>query len=157
MYVTGPDVVVVAEGPLTLIAGAYQIDEKYLYQTLQSSLAGIVEFASSDYKDMFAKYDSSLRDKEEMRKRVESLEASNNRLSKELIESKAKDDELMLRVGQLEAYSDDALMVKIQDWLDVHRNEINVAEFAKQYGVVESRVEDVLNRMVMQGYLELRG
>jgi len=43
------------------------------------------------------------------------------------------------------------------DWLDVHRNEINLAEFSKQYSVAESRVEDILNKMIMQGYLELRG
>lgn len=142
---------------LTLIAGVYQIDEKPFYQLLQSSLAGMVEFASSDYKDVFAKYDTCLAQSDDLRKRVDDMESGNSRLGKELIESKARSDELTLRVRQLEAYGDEALMVKIQDWLDAHRNEINIGDFARQYNIVEARVEDMLNKMVMQGYLELRG
>lgn len=142
---------------LTLVADAYHLDEKHFYQALQSSLSGIVEFASSEYKDVFAKYDSCLYDLAESKKAVERLEATNTRLGRELIEAKSRGDELTLRVRQLEGYSDEALMGKIQDWLDVHRNEINISDFAKQYSLVESRVEDMLNKMVMQGYLELRG
>lgn len=141
---------------LTLIPGAYEIDEKYLYQTLQSALADITEFASSDYKEIFSKYDSLLKDHEELKRRADELTALNSKVSRELVEARAKNDELTLRLNQLEAFTDEALMVKIQDWLDLHRNEINVSDFAKQYGVVESRVEDVLNKMVIQGYLELR-
>ena len=142
---------------LTIIPGAYEIDEKYLFQSLQSALADITEFASSDYKEIFARYDSLLKDHEELKRRADELASLNAKVSRDLIEARARNDELTLRLGQLEAYTDEALMVKIQDWLDVHRNEMNVSDFAKQYGVVESRVEDVLNKMVMQGYLELRG
>lgn len=142
---------------LTLIYDAYEIDLKYLYQHLQSTLQSMTEFASSDYNDIFAKYDLLQRDYADLKKRADSLETSNAKVSKELIETRAKDDELLLRVKQLESYTDEALMTKLQDWLDVHRNELNVSDFAKQYGVLESRVEDVLNKMVIQGYLELRG
>jgi len=142
---------------LTLIHDAYEVDTKYLYQTLESALKDITEFASSDYNEIFAKYDVLQRDYLEAKKRIEQLESSNSKMSKELIELRSKNDELLLRVKQLETYSDEALMARIQDWLDVHRNEINITEFAKQYGVLESRVEEVLNKMVIQGYLELRG
>jgi len=142
---------------LTMIEGTYEIDLKYLFQTLQSALQDITEFASSDYNDIFAKYDTMLRDYGEVKRRAETLETANSKVSKELIEARSKSDELTLRVKQLESFTDEALMAKLQDWLDVHRNEINVPEFSKQYGVLESRVEDVLNRMVIQGYLELRG
>ena len=142
---------------LTLLQDAYEVDTKYLYQMLQSALKEITEFASSDYNEIFAKYDALQHDYLDLKKRAEQLEASNSKISKELIELRSKNDELLLRVKQLEAYSDEALMARIQDWLDVHRNEINITEFAKQYGVLESRVEEVLNKMVIQGYLELRG
>ena len=142
---------------LTMIYGMYEIDQKYLYQTLQSALQDLTEFASSDYNDIFAKYDNLLRDYGDFKKRAEGLESSNSKISKELIEVRGKSDELTLRVKQLETFTDEALMGKLQDWLDVHRNEINVSDFSKQYSVLESRVEDVLNKMVLQGYLELRG
>ena len=141
---------------LTLTEGAYEFDLRYLFQTLQSALADITEFASSEYKEIFAKYDSLLKEHEELRKRVEELESANTKLGKSLVEARARNDELQLRVSQLESYTDEALMVKIQDWLDVHNNQINISEFSKQYGVLESRVEEVLNKMVLAGYLELR-
>lgn len=142
---------------LSVISGAYELDYKYLYQNLQSALKDLTEFASSDYNDIFAKYDSLQRDATEARRKLELIESSNAKISKDLIEARSENDELTLRVKQLEAYSNEALMVKIQDWLDLHRNEISVTEFAKQYGVLESRVESILNEMVIRGYLELRG
>jgi DNA-binding IclR family transcriptional regulator len=54
----------------------------------------------------------------------------------------------------LESPSDETLKLKIQEWLEVHHNEINISEFAKTYKILESRVEQLLNAMVMQGYLE---
>lgn len=142
---------------LTLIPGAYEMDQRHLYQLLQSALADITEFASSDYKEIFARYDSILKEYEELKKRADDLSTANTRMGRELIEAKARNDEFTVRLGQLEAYTDDALMVKIQEWLDVHHNEINISDFAKQYSVIESRVEEVLNKMVLQGFLELRG
>ncbi|VVC71659.1 Uncharacterised protein [uncultured archaeon] len=141
---------------LTLAEGAYQADERQVFQYLQSVMKEITEFASSEYSDIFAKFDETQRGFTELRKKAELLEQQNAKIGKELIESRSANDELTLRVKELEGFSDDTLMVKIQDWLDVHRNEINVPEFSKQYGVVESRVEYILNRMVLAGYLELR-
>jgi len=142
---------------LSVIPAAYEVDHRGLYQLLQSALADITEFASSDYKEVFARYDALRKDYDDVKRRADALEASNTKVSKDLIDAKARNDDITLRLGQLEAYTDEALMVKIQDWLDVHRNEINVSEFAKQYSVVDSRVEDVLNKMMLRGYLELRG
>jgi len=142
---------------LTLLGDSYEFDIRHMCQTLQSALKEITEFASSDYNDLFARHDLLQRDFADLKKRTDTLEATNAKVSKELIETRSRADELTLRVKQLETYTDEALMTKIQDWLDVHRNEINIADFSKQYTVLESRVEDVLNKMVLQGYLELRG
>jgi DNA-binding MarR family transcriptional regulator len=142
---------------LAMLQGAYEADSRHLYEFIQSALKDLTEFASSEYSEIFAKYDSLKATSEELRKKSTQLESTNSRISKELIEARSENDELTIRVKQLEAYTDDALMAKIQDWLDVHRNEINVTDFAKHYNVTESRVENVLNEMVIRGYLELRG
>lgn len=141
---------------LSLITDMYAVNQRELYQQMVNYLSDITEFATSNYREIYGKYDTLREDYEELKRRVERLEEQNSKLSRELIETKAKNDQLTLRVRQLEGYSDDALMAKIQDWLDVHRNQINISEFSKQYNVPESRVEDVLNKMVIRGYLELR-
>jgi len=141
---------------LTQLDGACEADQKQLYQLLQSVLKDITEFASSDYNGIFAKYDEALRGFSELKRKTELLEAQHSKMSKDLIEARSENDELTLRVKELEAYSDETLMVKLQDWLDVHRNEMSIPEFSKQYNVVESRVEAILNKMVLGGYLELR-
>ena len=70
-------------------------------------------------------------------------------------ELKARNDELSLRLNELEALSDKALKAKVQEWIAEHDGEINVHEFAKVNKVIETRVEDALNKLVSEGYLEL--
>ena len=36
-----------------------------------------------------------------------------------------------------------------------HNNSINIAEFTKVYKVSDARVEEMLNRLVSEGYLEV--
>jgi len=142
---------------LSLLSDSYQLDNKYLFQVLQKSLEDLTEFVSSDYKEVYGKYDSLKTDYKEVQRQVEKMKEENEKFGKQLVEANAKSDQLALRLSQLESYSDPTVMAKIQDWLDVHRNEINITEFAKQNNINETRVEEVLNKMVTQGYLELRG
>jgi len=142
---------------LSMIAESYSADAAQLYQQLQFAMQEITEFASSDYADIFAKYDVLQGECAEAKQKLVTIEESNSKVSREIIELRAENDELTLRARQLEGYSNEALMAKIQDWLDVHRNEINVTEFAKQYNLMEARVEEILNQMVIRGYLERRG
>ncbi len=57
----------------------------------------------------------------------------------------------------LETYSDESLMVMIEDWIDAHNNTIDIDEFSKAYKIPQPRVEQILNRMVTMGYIELKG
>lgn len=141
---------------LTLLDESYDVDDKELYQLIDGSLKGLTEFASSNYEEIFAKYDHLKTEFETLKKRVESLSVSNDRLGKDNLELKNKNDELVLRVKELETYSDELLELKIQDWIEEHENSINLAEFCKVYKVSESRVEQMLNKMVMEGLLVSR-
>ncbi len=141
---------------LTLLKDAYEIDIASFMQILDVFLSEIQEFATSDYETLYRKYDLALSKLEDAKKRIERLEESNDKISRKLIELKDERDELKLRVSELEKYSDDALMLKIQEWLKEHGNEISISNFCKLYKVRESRVEQILNRMVREGYLEVR-
>ena len=48
-------------------------------------------------------------------------------------------------------------MAMVQDWIEVHSSSIDVGEFSKTYKVPEPRIEQILNKMVSMGYLELKG
>lgn len=142
---------------LTLVDDEYEMNHKQFYQILRSSLTEITEFAASTYEEIFSKYDIISNELLSLQKKIETLNATITKMTNETIELKAKNDELTLRLKQIESPSDDVLKVKIQEWLELHHNEINISEFAKTYNVLESRVEHLLNSMVMQGYLESLG
>jgi len=142
---------------LTLIENEYEVNHVQFYQILRSALTEITEFAASTYDEIFSKYDILNNEFLSLQKKLETLNSTITKMTNETIELKAKNDELTIRLKQIESPSDDVLKVKIQEWLELHHNEINVSEFAKTYNVLESRVEHLLNSMVMQGYLEAIG
>ncbi|NYZ75753.1 hypothetical protein H0N98_00700 [Candidatus Micrarchaeota archaeon] len=142
---------------LTLIGHNYEIDHKQFYQIVRNYLTEITEFATSTYDEIYAKYDVLNGESLSFQRKIENLNASLAKVTKETIELKARNDELVLRLKELESISDDTLKVKIQEWLELHNNEINITEFAKVYNVLESRVEHLLNAMVTQGNLEYIG
>ncbi|MEM3030321.1 MAG: hypothetical protein QXH27_01170 [Candidatus Micrarchaeia archaeon] len=141
---------------LTLLDECYEVDRKEFYQLIDAAFKGVGEYVSSSYDEIFAKYDACRSENEILRKRVESLQSTNDRLGKDNMELKEKNDALALRLRELESYSDDVLMLKIQEWLLEHKNEINIGEFSKVHKVREQRVEQVLNRMVTEGLLAVR-
>ena len=48
-------------------------------------------------------------------------------------------------------------MVLVEEWLEAHSSEIDVTEFAKVYKLSPTRVEQILNKMVSLGFIELKG
>ncbi len=141
---------------ITLLSDAYTIDMPSFIQLLDIFLEDIKEFATLDYEKLYTKYDALLSRVEEMKRSIERLNESNEKISKDMIELRDERNELKLRVEELEKYSDDALMLKIQDWIREHDNTIDVSEFCRLYKVRESRVEEILNRMVREGFLEMQ-
>ncbi|MCX8195325.1 MAG: hypothetical protein N3G22_04450 [Candidatus Micrarchaeota archaeon] len=142
---------------LTLVDDCYEIDMKQIYQLLEASLSEMYEYVSLDYDKLFSLYDSVKTDVVAMQKKINDLTNANSLLSKENYELKNKNDELVMKIKELQAYSDSVLSLKIQEWLSEHKGEINIADFAKVYNVSEARVEQLLNRLVTEGYLESKG
>ncbi len=141
---------------LTLSTELQVVDMRHLYQFLEATLSDMNEYVSGDYQKLFSLYDSLQGEMAAMKKKVKDLSDASETLSKDNYDLKARNDELTLRLQSLERYSDSVLAVKIQQWLAEHNGEINLSEFAKVHGVSEARVEQVLNSMVSEGYLETR-
>jgi len=141
---------------ISILEDAYELDHVELLQIIESSLKDLTEYVSSSYDDLYAMYDSLKTSQAHARKKIASLETSKERLSIENMELKGRNDSLVLRLRELETYTDEVLMLKIQQGLDEHDNEINIGRFAKLHKVAEQRVEEVLNKMVQGGLLKAR-
>jgi len=141
---------------VTLLENVYFINHKQLFQIIDNFLARMLEYTSSSYEEVFSKYDAVKEDCERTRKQITELTAANESLRKSNLELKNQQNDLLVRIRELEIVSDDVLISKIQTWLDEHNYEINVSDFAKIQKVSEQRVEEVLNKMVRKGYLTQR-
>jgi hypothetical protein len=139
---------------LTLTTGDYEVDTKYLYQLLESVVSDMNEYFSNDYQTLFSKYDSLRADYDSLLKRISSLEESNRKLTTDNYALKNRSEELEVKISQMQKYSDSVLAIKIQDWIDEHNGEINLSEFSHVYKVSEARIEQILNNLISEGYLE---
>lgn len=142
---------------LTLSEDCYGIEMRQIYQLLEKAISDMYEYVSTDYDRLFSLYDNLKTDTGVLSKKIRDLTEANSNLSKENYDLKNRADELLLKVKSLETLSDSVLSLKIQDWLSEHKGEINVSDFSKVYGISEARVEQMLNKLVTEGYLETKG
>ena len=140
---------------LSLVGEFYYVDNTLLYQIIEDTLNSISESVSIEYSKLYASYDNLKSEVEGLRRKNERMTDEVKALGNRNFELKARNDELSIRLNELEALSDKALKAKVQEWIAEHDGEINVHEFAKLNKVIETRVEDVLNKLVSEGYLEL--
>lgn len=142
---------------LTIAEDCYSVDMKQVYQLLEASVSDMTEYVTADYDRLFSLYDNLKTEHAALQKKVREMSEATSSLSKENYELKSKNDELQLRLRGLETFSDSVLALKIQEWLAEHKGEINIADFSKVYNVPEARVEQMLNKLVTEGYLESKG
>ncbi|RLE37670.1 hypothetical protein DRJ17_06045 [Candidatus Woesearchaeota archaeon] len=142
---------------LTVVGDNYSVDEKEIYQLLQNAIKDMSEYVTLDYERMYAEHDSLKDEIERIKKEEASLRESNDLLSRENYELKTRLEDYKIRLEKYESISDETLSVKLQEWISEHAGQINITDFSKVYEIPESRVEQMLNKMVMKGYLESRG
>jgi len=140
---------------LSLVEDVYSIDSKVVYQLLETSVKDLLDSVTMDYWKLYTAYDSLKKDADDLTKRVERLKDQTEALSAQNYELKSSNDELSLRVKDLEGLSDETLKARLQEWVVEHDGVINVIEFTKIHKAAESRVEQMLNKLVAEGYLEV--
>ncbi len=142
---------------LSLVTDLYSPDPVSLYQYVDSSIDELTGSLSQSYSALFNNYDSLFNEYRELKRLNIELASSNKNLTAQATELSAQNNELTERLKQLETYSDESLMVMIEEWIDSHNNTIDLAEFAKTYRITIPRVEQMLNKMVSMSYIELKG
>ena len=141
---------------LSIIYDYYQIDYTKFFQYIDSAIEDALNSLSQSYSTLFNKYDSLLVEYREMKRLNLEISAANRNLT---IQSAQLDDEnkdLKTQLKALQTYSDGALMAMIQDWIEAHNSSIDVDEFSQTYKVPAPRIEQMLDKMVSLGYIELR-
>lgn len=141
---------------LAVIGSDYQIDQPKFLQYIDSVLDSILSGLSQNYNILYNKYDSLLAEYRELKRLNLELTASNRNLTIQTAQFNEEDKNLRSQLSALQKYSDDALMALIEEWIEVHSNSIDLQEFSKTYLVSIPRVEQVLDKMVSMGYLELK-
>jgi hypothetical protein len=139
-----------------MIYSDFKIQEGTFFQYVDSVIDNMISSLSQSYSSIFNKYDALLSEYKEIKRLNIELSASNRNLT---IQSAALNEEnkvLKDQLSSLKKYSDESLMASIQDWIQVHGSSIDINEFSKAYTVPPSRVEQILDKMVSMGYLELK-
>ncbi len=149
------DVIMYLLNLLSLIDSNYKVDTKVVFQLLDSSIKELVGSVSMDYSKLYTSYDSLRKEVDDYRKKIDRLNNQNQALSNKNFELKAQNDELHLRLTSLESMSEAVLKSKLQEWILEHSGSISISEFTKVHKVSEGRVEEVLNTLVSEGYLEV--
>ncbi len=139
---------------LTSLSTIYVVDPAAIYQLLDAAMKEMTDYVSLDYNRLYTAYDHIKKDYEDMQRRLKRMQQEIEVMNRETYEIKTKNDELAARLKQLEVMSDDALKEKVQEWLFEHSGEINIGEFSKVYSIPEQRVEEILNALMKEGYIQ---
>lgn len=143
-------------GVLSLLGDLYKVDDTEIFQTSDSVIDDLLGSISQSYSTLFNNYDSLFNEYREIKRMNLELSASNKNLSVQAEQLNTENNELKARLKELETYSDESLMVMIEEWLESHDSTIDVIEFAKSYKLNAPRVEQMLNKMTALGYIELK-
>ncbi|MGC8586919.1 MAG: hypothetical protein ACP5K9_01360 [Candidatus Micrarchaeia archaeon] len=141
---------------LSMINENFHVDETKFFQYIDSAIEDVLNSLSQSYSVLFNRYDALVSEYRELKRQNLELIASNRNLTIEAAQLKDENSKLSEELKVLQTFSDESLMAMVEDWIIAHNSTIDIDEFAKTYKIPSPRVEQILNKMVSQGYLELK-
>ncbi len=142
---------------LSLITDVYEADSTDLLQSLDSAIDDVLGSLSQNYSTLFNNYDSLFNKYRELKRLNIELTRSNKNLSVQASMLANENNDIKEQLKKLETYSDDSMMSMIEEWIETHDGTIDINEFSNTYKITPPRVEQMLNKMVSLGYIELKG
>ncbi|MCL5427721.1 MAG: hypothetical protein M1321_00900 [Candidatus Marsarchaeota archaeon] len=142
---------------LSIVADDYKVNVSELMQYVDSTLDKLLQGLSQSYSSLYNKYDSLLDEYRALKRLNIELSSSNRNLTIQATQLSEENKRLKAELDKLQKYSDESLMSIIEEWIEVHNNTIDIEAFSKTYGISAPRAEEVLDKMVSMGYLEVRG
>lgn len=141
---------------LSMISDEFKLDEAKFYQYLDSVVENMLSGMTETYSSLFNKYDALRNEYMEVKKLDLEYATANRNLTIQTAQLNEENKGLRADLVALQKFTDESLMAMVGDWVQVHNSTIDIDEFAKTYNVSQPRVEQILNKMVAQGYLELK-
>ena len=141
---------------LSMISSKYSIDQSKFIQYTDSVLESLLSGLSQTYTGLYNHYDAMLTDYRELKRLNIEISASNRNLTLQSAQLSDENKVLKEQLGALQKYSDESLMALAEEWITVHNSSIDVVAFAKEHNVSPTRVEQILDKMVSLGYIELK-
>jgi hypothetical protein len=143
-------------GILSIISDKYTLDMSKFLQYIDSVLDSLTTGLSQNYTTLYNRYDSILTDYRDLKRLNIELAASNRNLTIQSAELSEENKSLSVELSSLKKLSDESLMALIEEWIEVHNNAIDLIEFGKAHDVSPTRVEQILDKMISLGYIELK-
>ncbi|MEM0200858.1 MAG: hypothetical protein QXD23_00435 [Candidatus Micrarchaeaceae archaeon] len=141
---------------MSIISDVYELSQQEFTQYVDSTTDKLLSGLSENYSILFNKYDALLTEYRAVKRLNIELSASNRNLTLESSQLLEDNKKLKQELDKLQKYSDESLMSIVEDWITVHGSSIDIDEFAKNYNIPPPRVEEILDKMVSKGYIELR-
>lgn len=141
---------------LSMVHDLYQIDDVKFMQYVDSSIDDVLNSLSQSYSTLFNKYDALLAEYREIRRLNLELGSANRNMTIQTTQLEEENKQIKSQLKTLQTYSDDALMAMVQDWIETHNSSIDINEFASNYKLSAPRIEQILDKMVSLGYIELK-
>ena len=124
---------------LSLVTDLYSADNAELFQNADSAIDDLLNSMTQSYSTLFNNYDSLFNEYRELKRLNLELTSSNKNLSVQATQISEENAKLKERLGGLESYSDESLMVMVQEWLESHDSTIDVNEFGSTYKIIPPR------------------
>ncbi len=141
---------------LSMISDKYTINQAKFIQYVDSVLDSLISGLSQTYTALYNRYDSMLTDYRELKRLNIEISASNRNLTLQSAQLTDENKTLKEQLSALQKYSDESLMALVEEWITVHNSAIDVVAFAKERNLSPTRVEQILDKMVSLGYIELK-
>ncbi|MBU0585963.1 hypothetical protein KJ780_00470 [Candidatus Micrarchaeota archaeon] len=139
---------------LTTLGSTYEVEPPVLYQLMDAALKDMNDYLGMDYQKLYSTYDTVKKDYTSLVIRLKRLGAEIDSIKRENYALKTKNEELAIKLEELETVSDETLKEKVQVWISEHGGEINITEFSRFYKVPENRIEKALNLLVREGFIQ---
>jgi hypothetical protein len=140
---------------LSIINDDFKIDNSKFFQYLVSITNDIINNLSKNYSDLVNRYDALITEYKELKILNFNLTSSNRNLTMQASQLDSENKKLNEQMKILQTYSDESIMVMLQDWIQTHNNSIDIIEFSNLYKILPPRTEQVLDKMISLGYIKL--
>ncbi len=142
---------------MSIVSEDYKINISEFMQYVDSTLDKLLSGMTQSYSTLYNRYGAILDEYRALKRLNIELSSSNRNLTIQASQLVEENKRMSAELGKLQTYSDQSLMSIIEDWIEVHNSTIDIGLFSKTYNVSAPRVEEILDKMVSEGYLEVRG